>query len=76
MGKKKQLINRLLSVVLSLALVFTGVSFQGMAVQAEEAAPDAEGLDVPQAEEADAPEAGEPKAQSFSDFYHKILETA
>ena len=64
MGKKKRLINRILSVVLSLALVFTGVSFQGMAVQAEEAAPDAEGLDVPQAEEADAPEAREPKAQA------------
>ena len=64
MGKKKRLINRILSVVLSLALVFTGVSFQGMAVQAEEAALDAEGLDVPQAEEADAPEAREPKAQA------------
>ena len=58
MGKRKQLFNRLLASALSFALVFTSVSFQGIAVRAEEA----EALEAPEAlgaEEAEALEATE-----------------
>ncbi len=44
MRKEKQLFNRLLALTLSFALAFTGISFQGLAVQAEPMAQSEEGL--------------------------------